>query len=551
MGNLKKILVVDDDAMIRESLEAELRRNYFETVHAATGKEAIEMMAQSKPDIAILDVSLPDMGGLDVLEEIKKINPDCEVIIITGYGSEEVAVQSLRRGAIDYIEKPLDLAELQTSLGRALESLGEKEDLAYKHSLLVIDDDETTLKLLVRFLEKENFQVFRAMSGKEGLKVVEDHKIDVLISDIQMEDMDGITVLERAKRLYADIEGIMVTGHGDGETAVKALRAGAADYITKPVELEELLYSVKKIIERVNLKRNKLYRARELKISKEIISKMNEELERRIAERSKELDKTQAQLFQTSKLATLGEMAAGLAHEINQPLGGISLTVTTLKKLREKEKLTDEIFTQSLKDIDSMVDRMTRIIKHIRIFARQDTLKFVEVDLRQTLDSAMSLLAEQLRMHEIQVEIECPQDLPKVTGEPYQLEQVWINMMANARDAMDIRGERIKKGELPLIDGTYRKKLVIRMATEPDKNAVRVSFTDNGVGISEENKKKVLEPFFTTKEVGKATGLGLSISYGIIENHKGQIEIESKEFESTTMTIVIPVGGDSGKDPRS
>jgi DNA-binding NtrC family response regulator len=539
----RTVLIVDDDAIIREQLEKELKRNFFNTLLAADGKSALEKFSKNKVDILILDVKLPDMDGLEVLQKVKERNPDCEVIVVTGFGNQEIAVQSLRRGAIDYIDKPLDMEDLFAALGRAQEKLSEKEELSYENTILVIDDEELIVKRLKKYLEKEGYAVFTAFNGKEGLIIIENSKIDVLITDIRMGDMDGIEVIQRAKRLYRDIEGIIITGHKDQELAIRSLRAGASDYITKPINLDELLFSIKKATEKINLNRNRLYRNRELKISSEIISKMNDELERRIKERSQELSQTQAQLIQTSKLATLGEMSAGLAHEMNQPLGGISLTARNFRKLMEREKLTEEELASGLTDIEVSVKRMAKIIQHIRTFSRQDTFAFVKVDLNETIEAALSLLGEQLRLHEIEVVRDFAPDLPRITGEPYQLEQVWINLITNARDAVDEKEKWISSGRLP--GNSYRKRITVSTIhnKESENPSVEVRVYDNGIGIAEGQKEKIFEPFFTTKEVGKSMGLGLSISYGIIESHKGRIEAESKEGEGCGFSVLLPMEG--------
>jgi DNA-binding response OmpR family regulator len=544
MNSMKKktVLIVDDDRVIREQLGKELRRRFFTVLLSADGKTALEAVNQEEIAIAILDVKLPDIDGLELLKKIKEKMPDCEVIIITGWGTREIAIQSLRRGAIDYIEKPIKMDELSAALGRAEEKLSEREELQYKNRILVIDDEKAIVTLMNKFLEKDGYDVVCALNGKEGLNIIENSKVDVIITDIRMHDMDGIELVQRAKGIYPDIEGIMVTGSEQQEFAVKSLRAGAIDYIVKPVNRDRLLFAVRKAIERINLNRDRLYRNRELKISSEIISKMNEELERRIEERSMELSQTQAQLFQTSKLATLGEMSAGLAHEMNQPLGGISLVAKHIRKLMEREKLSNEEFESGLFDIEASVKRMSKIIQHIRTFARQDTLQFIEVDVNETIDSALSLLGEQLRLHEIDLVRELSPALPRIAGEPYQLEQVWINLIANARDALDEKDKQISDGRGQVAD--YKKSLKISTIydTGSETPCVQVRVDDNGIGLAEKQREKIFEPFFTTKEVGKATGLGLSISHGIIESHKGKIEVESKEWEGSSVQVILPTG---------
>lgn len=265
--------------------------------------------------------------------------------------------------------------------------------------------------------------------------------------------------------------------------------------------------------------------------------------ERKVAEEAMKamrssLDSSQAQLFQTSKLATLGEMSTGLAHEINQPLNGIALVSTMLRKYVEKKILTDDKVAAGVRDIDLCVQRMTKIINHIRAFARQEEMTPDEMDLTETINSALGLLGAQLREHQIEVETVFESGLPRIHGEPFQLEQVWINAMSNARDSMNTKQKMIADGELA-VEG-YRKKLVVQVTCDQTLSQVVVAVTDNGMGITEEHKKKAFDPFFTTKEVGKGTGLGLSISYGIIESHKGVIELGGKPGEGATLTVRLP-----------
>ncbi|MBF0300047.1 MAG: response regulator [Oligoflexia bacterium] len=529
MREKKKVLIVDDDKIICDYLEKELKRNYLITLVAYSGTEALKIIKESNWDIILLDVGLPDINGLDLLTTIKKINPKSEVIIITGCGTMEIAVQALRGGAIDYIEKPFKSSDIAVSIGRAIEKLTQDSEGSNKNTLLLIDDEPGLANIMKSFFQDEHFEVFIAESGEAGLDIIENNKIDLIVTDINMGAMSGIEVLQKAKILYSEIEAIMITGHSNTELAIAAIRAGASDYITKPLNMEELLYSINKTLERTNLRKVFLYRNREMEISKGIISKMNEELERRIQERTSELDKTQSQLFQTSKLATLGEMSAGLAHEINQPLGGIALVAETFKRLHQKGKLTAQDLELGIKDIQTSVKRMEKIIHHIRTFARQEALKFIQVDVHETIELALALLGEQLRLHEIQVVKNFSSDLPKINGEPYQIEQVWINFLSNAKDSLDSKAEKDSKTERIL--KKYEKTISISTTYEAASKQVVVTFKDNGIGVNKEIKEKILQPFFTTKEVGKATGLGLSISYGIIESHKGIIEINSEENE--------------------
>lgn len=541
----KNVLIVDDDHLICEQLKKELRRNFFHVVTASNGTEALRTNL-CDTDIVLLDVKLPDISGLEILSQIKHEHPDCEIIVITGYGTQEIAIQALRRGAIDYIEKPIDPEVMTAALGRAMEKIRERAELAYKHVILIIDDDEELLRLLSRFIKREGFDVLAASCGEDGLAVLEKSKVDVVVSDIKMQGLGGIDVLETVKRMYQDIEVIMVTGFGEQELAVHCLRAGASDYLQKPIHLDELIFSINRAIERINLRRDRLYRNRELKLTSEIVSKMNEELERLIDDRTRALSQTQAQLFQTSKLATLGEMAAGLAHEMNQPLSGIALVCKNLARLQDRNLLTQAEVNAGLADIGKSVTRMAKVITHIRTFARQDTFRFIEVDVNESIESALSLLSEQLRLQQIEVRKALAPALHKVVGEPYQIEQVMINLITNARDALD---------EKEKVQGTFPKQLIIASGLERRFSTamVAIAVSDNGIGMNTEVRTKIFEPFFTTKEIGKATGLGMSISYGIIHAHEGEIEVESQAGIGTTIKVFLPLpksalGGDHDID---
>ncbi|MGK5089395.1 ATP-binding protein [Bdellovibrionota bacterium FG-2] len=240
---------------------------------------------------------------------------------------------------------------------------------------------------------------------------------------------------------------------------------------------------------------------------------------------------TQEQLFQTLKLATLGEMAAGMAHEMNQPLSGIMLAAQMIKKLKEKNLLTDEELKENLGKIQQSVERCTKVIEHVRTFSRQEKPKFSDVAVNETRESALILLGEQLRLRGIEVVRTLDVALPKIQGDLHQLEQIWINLLTNSRDALADRGGQGKQ---------------ITIKTKVNFGNILVEIADNGVGMSPEVLEKVFEPFFTTKPPGKGTGLGMSIIHGIVEAHRAIIEVKSEPQKGTTVTVGFPCGEEGG-----
>ncbi|MGK5084631.1 ATP-binding protein [Bdellovibrionota bacterium FG-1] len=237
------------------------------------------------------------------------------------------------------------------------------------------------------------------------------------------------------------------------------------------------------------------------------------------------LAETQGQLFQSSKLSLLGEMAAGMAHEMNQPMSGITLAVQMIKKLKEKNLLNDGELESALQDILASVKRCTKVIRHVRAFSRQERSLYSPVNVNETIESALMLMGEQLRLRGIEIMKDLTEGLSPVMGDSFQLEQVWINAITNARDALDEMGNK------------YSKKLSIR--SKFDGESVLVEISDNGIGMSEEVRKKVFEPFFTTKPVGQGTGLGMSIIHGILQAHQAEIEVKSEMKKGSTISVKL------------
>jgi len=243
-----------------------------------------------------------------------------------------------------------------------------------------------------------------------------------------------------------------------------------------------------------------------------------------LEETNKTLRETQAQLIQASKMAAMGQFGAGVAHELNQPLAGISGYTDLL--LLKMEKETAE--WRYAKKIEDQCVRMTKIVNNLRTFARQSKFEYSETDVNQPIDDALMLLGEQLRSHNIKVKRDLAPNLPKVTADANQLEQVFLNLVSNAKDAIDPQGS-----------GTIT--IISRQSEKTD--FVEVLVIDTGTGMDSSTISDIFNPFFTTKDVGKGTGLGLSISLGIIEDHGGRIEVHSVKNRGTAFRISLPVMG--------
>ena len=263
-------------------------------------------------------------------------------------------------------------------------------------------------------------------------------------------------------------------------------------------------------------------------------------LEKMVEERTKELKEKEGQLIQSGKLASLGEMATGIAHEINQPLNVIKMTATGMLHFLKKGKtISSEMLKEDLEITDGQIERIRKIINHMRTFARKSgEIITEEVDLNIPINDSLSFIKEQLRMHEIMIDYSFAESMPKVMADANKLEQVFLNILTNAKDAMETEHAR-KKAEGHDGPADYRKLLKIRSYSENGRAIVSIS--DTGGGIPKEARKKIFEPFFTTKEIGKGTGLGMSISYNIIKDFKGSLDFEVEEGVGTTFKVELPI----------
>src|SRR5713226_8291617 len=248
--------------------------------------------------------------------------------------------------------------------------------------------------------------------------------------------------------------------------------------------------------------------------------------------REQDLRDKQEQLVQAGKLATLGELTTGVAHELNNPLNNIGLFMGNALDLIGLGVTDREHIARELQNAMRQVRKATEIISHLRTFGRWSPVHHEQVSMNQVIGRALSLMQEQLRLREIEVELDVSSQRAVVMGNPIQLEQVLINLLTNARDAL---------AESP--------RKIIHISCEVRDGVVDLAFSDTGPGIPEGLERRIFDPFFTTKEVGRGTGLGLSITYGIIKEHGGTIAVANRPGEGATFLIRLPLASDDAPEP--
>ena len=371
-----------------------------------------------------------------------------------------------------------------------------------KATILIVDDVLTNIHILAASLNKK-YNLLIAQNGQKALNIVNQAYPDLILLDIHMPKMNGYEVCKILKKNSntKDIPIIFVSAMTEVRDIVKGFEIGGVDYITKPFAKPLVLARVE------NQLRLKWHRD-ELITSKKQLQEKIKQMERmekeqreqhRIA-REKKTDqikqekKHQIERIHARKLATLGEMATGIAHELNQTLAGISYSTAFIKKATELHKLNDEDLLDSVKEINDSIKRISTIINHIRTFARQDAIEHESFDIHETIKGALLLMGEQLRLHNINVITNYDQNISSLMCSPSQLEQVWINHITNARDVLDEKSKETSE---------IQKTLTITTKHNETDKTITLTFSDNGIGMSEEVQRKAFDPFYTTKEVGE------------------------------------------------
>ncbi len=404
--------------------------------------------------------------------------------------------------------------------------------------ILVVDDNEAIRENFAECLS-ERYVCSTAANADEALVQLMREPYGLVITDVRMPGRSGVELLREIMARLPDTSVIIVSEIDRMQRVLDTLRLGAFDYLFKPCELHVLELCAERALERHRLLRDG--------------RRYKHELERRNVEltnRKAELERMQTQMLHTEKMASLGRLAAGIAHELNNPAGFIYGNMEVLREsiaaleqilnaydraqlpgplAAEISAIKEEIdYQRSLEDLRSIVadcysgaDRIRNVVQNLRIFSRLDEAELKKVDLHEGLNSTIRLLSQYYSAGQIKVERDYG-ELPQVNCYGGQLNQVWMNLLTNAAQATGEGG-------------------VVRITTRLIEQTAVVSISDTGTGIAPENLKRIFEPFFTTKPVGEGTGLGLSISYGIIQRHGGQISVESQLGRGTEFTVKLPI----------
>jgi two-component system NtrC family sensor kinase len=556
------VLVVDDSPLICKTVCQVIEPSGYTVLAATGGKEALQILADQgeRVDVVITDVIMPAIDGVELMGKIHELHPDLPVILMTAYSNIDIVITAIKKRAFDLILKPVDAALLQQAVERALK---QKRLLHLEKNYL------ETLKQTVKEKTRELNLKMSELEVARTTQITEHEELKILfrkVQDIKDEwertmDCIGDMVLlvdpvgkirrcNQALRLFVGLGYMEILGTDWRELfRDHSLTCGTA--FTSGTELHHqpsgrwFVFTEYPFTDRTENETRgtviTLHDTTELKITMDALGKAY-----------KELQTSQEQVLQSEKMASIGQLAAGVAHEINNPIGFVSSNLGTLGKYLERlsgfmtsqtriveraanpearqelaalrrELKIDRIIPDIGKLISESLDganRVRKIVKDLNTFSRVDHGNREVADLIECLESAVTIVWNELK-YKATLNRNYG-NIPPINCYPQQLNQVFMNLLVNAGHSIESRGD-------------------ITITTWSDNRTANVSIADTGCGIAQEHLTRIFEPFFTTKEVGKGTGLGLSISYDIIKKHHGDITVESKVGAGTTFTVRLPL----------
>ncbi len=507
-----KVVLIDDEEDVRDILSLALRDSGYEVVSAPDGKSGLRMCAKISPQIVITDIRMPGMDGLQVLETLKKKNPDIEVIVATAFGEMDLAIQALQLDASDFITKPISDETLQLALKRAQDRFASKKQLKDYTALLEKEKAETGRELLKTIAYQRNL----IESSIDGILGCDENK-QIIIFNKSMGKMlgyDGHEVLRRMTfnhffsseeelRFFAELEGERYGGENRLFLYETTLTGKSGRKV--PVQVSATaLYDQDEVNGLVCFFRD----LREIR-----------RLEREMED--------QARILHQDKMMSLGRLAASVVHEINNPLSGILNYIRLMIRIVGEEQLDEERikkFQHYLELVENETDRCSQIVAGLLNFSRISKPTFGEVRVEELIDRCILLSQHKLELSNIRLESNIPNGIPVAKGNFNQLQQCVINLIFNAIDAMPYGGTLTLEGHF-----------------DSEDRMVVILVKDSGQGIAPDDLPYIFEPFFTTKNQAYGAGLGLSTVYGIMERHNGSVDVKSQPGDGAVFRLKIPV----------
>ena len=509
-----QIVLIDDEEDIREVMNIALQDAGYEVYTAADGAAGLQLCEDTSPQIVITDIRMPGIGGLQVLETIKKKYPDIEVIVATAFGEMNLAIRALQLDASDFITKPISDEALYLALKRARERFNSRKQLKDYTALLEKEKAETSQELLKSIAFQRNL-IESSMDGILGC----DDSQTVVTYNRCMQQMLGFP---KEKALHK-------------MTFNQFFPAGEAARLKEALSSNTYGGKNRLILYETSLLDNSGHEI-PVQVSATVLFDQDREnglvcffrdlreirkLEREVSD--------QARILHQDKMMSLGRLAASVVHEINNPLSGILNYLRLMSRILRQGALTEdreEKFRRYLDLVEKETNRCSQIVSGLLSFSRISPPSFGHVQIDELLQRCILLSQHKLELSGIRLESSIQPNLPPVDGDFNQLQQCVINLIFNAIDAMPEGGN-----------------LTLNSRWDGENDKVIITVRDSGRGISPENLPHIFEPFFTTKNEGYGVGLGLSTVYGIMERHNGSVKVESQPGAGTAFKLELPVSG--------
>ncbi len=554
----RPVLLIDDSPTFRAALEAALSAEGYRVLSASSGEEGLKLAARERPEAILVDGVLPGIDGSAVIRHVRLDAALRRVICVLLTEAREIdaELRALDSGADAFVNKaedlPVILAKLHALLRLASDTRSEAETRSVlgPSRILAVDDSATFRDSLATALRYEGYDVIQVSSGEEALELLSVQPVDCVLLDLVMPGLSGRETCQRIKSstVVRDTPVLVLTSLEDRSAMLDSLAAGADDYIEKSADLDVLKARVRAQLRRRQFE-DETRRVRERLLRSEIdsaearrardVAEMRAALVEKLEAKNRELGRalldlqtTQAQLVQSAKMASLGELVAGIAHEINNPLSfSLSHLATVKKSLMRAEAVLGqepllaarEHWDRALTRIGEMslgLDRIRDLVLKLKTFSHIDEGEYRRASIRECVESVLTILGHRLRGR---ISVELDFGTPDaVECYPGLLNQALMNLVANSIDAID--GEGTVRIETGAVGGEFQ-----------------ISVADSGRGIPPALRDRVFEPFFTTKPVGEGTGLGLSITYSIVRRHSGRLLLECPESGGTVFKIQFPL----------
>jgi len=382
--------------------------------------------------------------------------------------------------------------------------------------IVIADDEIAIVELAGLLLKKHGFEVFSAGNGEDCLQMVEKHRPALVLLDYMMPVMNGFEALKKIRSQFPDTYVVMFTGKGNEEVAVELMKAGAADYLRKPFASNSLKERIDTVLalRKVEIENRDLLKERESLQGE--IKHWNSKLEQRVREKSSELEQAHKEIIQSEKLATLGHISAGMAHEIRNPLNSINLFSQILLSAEGLDKENQGYVVK----ITQEVERIDAILMQMLASSQSDNNEQKRVDVAAIIDKVLDETQLRIDRQGVALELNIDRKTPLIHADSLEIEQIFTNLIGNALYEMPDGGT-----------------LTLSLRSDAEKLYAMVS--DSGSGIPNENITRIFDPFFTTKE--KGTGFGLSVVLRIVQSCGGKIHVDSPLGSGARFLIELPL----------